>query len=552
MTTGKRLYITLSVLVFVAVLALLFQWGVRGYLQPRIGALLQQIIVRGSDSLYRFDQASCTVDVWTGTVALGECRLSLDSARYEARRVSGALPPLTVEMRFKEIRVTGLKVWTWLLHKRVDCGRLTLVGAEVSLYRHPGPVRRATPNPTNDLYALIRPLSVRVGEVLLGDVRVSYDNGDSARPFRWAFERCDLRLRDILVDSTTVSDSTRIAYARVFTVGMKKVSLLVGKQLYRLTLGALVYDFEDREAKLSDFSLRPVLDAAAFYKKVGHQEDRYAVRIGETRLAGLNISELLQYNSLHVDSAWLDGPEVDIFHDRTLPPSGRSKLGNFPSQLLLRVPLDILVRSIRTEGGRIRYGEKDARTKEVGTLAFDEVRGRVTNVTNVADAIRADPWWQIDLRGVFLGHSPITGLFKFDMRNPSGRFSVDASLQSLDAPALDSVMRPLAKASMRSFHLDRLDAHITGDEGGAKGDVRLRYDHLRVELLKTGPDSGSLSKKPLLSFLVNRIAVREDNPSGTKPERTAPAVSTRDPQKSFFNLIWKTLYDGVRKIVLKV
>jgi hypothetical protein len=269
-------------------------------------------------------------------------------------------------------------------------------------------------------------------------------------------------------------------------------------------------------------------------------------------LAGLNVSELLQYNLLHVDSAWLERPEVDIFHDRTLPPSGRSKLGNFPNQLLLKAPLDILVRSIRMEAGHIRYGEKDARTKEVGTLTFDGVRGRMTNMSNVADAVAADPWWQIDLRGVFLRHSPISALFRFDMRNPSGRFSVDASLQSLDAPALDSVMRPLAKASMRSFHLDRLDAHITGDEGGARGDVRLRYDHLRLELLKTGPDSGSLSKKPLLSFLVNRLAVRQDNPSGTSPERTAQGLSARDPQKSFFNLIWKTLYDGVRKIVLKV
>ena len=121
--------------------------GSCSYLRPRISALLQQIVVRGSDSLYRFDQASCTVDVWTGTVALEECRLTLDSARYEARKASGNLPSLTVGMHLKEIRVSGLKVWTWLLHKRVDCGRLTLVGAEVSLYRHPGPVRSGRTQP---------------------------------------------------------------------------------------------------------------------------------------------------------------------------------------------------------------------------------------------------------------------------------------------------------------------------------------------------------------------------------------------------------------------
>src|SRR6202012_1670265 len=183
---AKRLIWAGAVLVLVV---LVLDWGVRSYLKPRIGALIQRIVVEGSDSLYRFTSASPRVDLWTGSIALEDCRLSLDSARYAARLAAGDLPPLTATLDLTEIRVSGLGVWSWWLHKRVVCGRLVLVGARASLYRHQRPAK-----PGKDLSSLLRPLvrSITVGEVLLGDVSLAYDNGDSARPFRWAFERCDL------------------------------------------------------------------------------------------------------------------------------------------------------------------------------------------------------------------------------------------------------------------------------------------------------------------------------------------------------------------------
>ena len=547
----RRLYLFGAILAILALLALGLQWGVRSYLRPRIGALLQRIIVDGSDSLYRFSQSSCQVDLWTGSLALQDCTLSLDSTRYVARLDGGGLPPLTVVMHLREIRVSGLKVWTWLFHKRVDCGRLVLVGAEVSLYRHPGFKRNGgVKGPPTDLYSLIQPLvrSIRVGEVLLGDVRVAYDNGDSARPFRWAFQRCDLRLRDILVDSSTVSDDTRFAYARSFTIGMEKVSMLVGRQLYRINLGKLTYDFGARQALLSDFSLQSVQDAPAFYRAVGHETDRYSLHVSKVSLGGLDIEELLLYNFLHADTVNLLAPSVTISHDRTLPFAPREKQGNYPNQLVLKAPLDILVRKIHTEGGRISYAEKNAKTQRTGTLTFEGVNGLISNMTNVPEAIARDPWWTVGLHASFMGQSPVAALFSFDLRNTSGRFEVKAHLEDLDAPALDPLTQALASTSLSSLHVDSLETQMEGDEHGARASVRMRYDHLRVELLRPH----GLSKKPLLSMLANGFLVRADNPGSGAPERVARDVSQpKDPYKSFFNLIWKTLYAGVREIAVK-
>ncbi|HTJ15116.1 MAG TPA: hypothetical protein VL547_23935 [Dinghuibacter sp.] len=529
-----RRLLWIGVVLTVAIVGI--DWGIRSYLKPRIGALIERIVVEGSDSLYRFASGPPRVNLWSGTIALRDCRLTLDSARYTARLAAGDLPALTAVVDLEEIRVSGLRVFEWWLHKRVVCGRLTLVDARASLYRHRKPSKSG-----KDLYTLLRPVvrSITIGEVLLGDVRLSYDNGDSARPFRWAFERCDLRLRDIQMDSSTVSDSTRFAYAHSFTMGVKNVSILVGRQLYRLRLGSLTYDFAARAAALEDFSLSPALDADAFYRRVGHQADRYTLRVPSIGLYGVNMSEMLLYAYLHVDSAHLERPDIRIYHDRTQPPDTRSKVGRYPQQLLQKAPIDILIRRLSASSAAVEYAEKNPATDAVGTLSFDHVGALLSNVTNLP----GDPRWTARFDGYCLGRSPISALFTFYLGEPSGRFSLDAHIGNLDAAALNPLTGALAKASTGSFHMDRLDARITGDENGATGDVRMRYDHLRLTLLK----GDTARRKPLLSFLVNTLAVRSGNPNGV----ATGVRQTRDPHKSFFNLIWKTLYAGVKQIALR-
>lgn len=543
MSSVKRIYVLGSVVAGLLLLALVLQAGLQYYLKPRIGYLLQKIIVTGSDSLYRFDQGAFSVDIWNGGVSLDSCRLSVDSTRYARLKAEDALPALTVSMRLARIKISGLGIWKWLYSKKADCRTLTLAGADVTLYRHPVSIKTGEAPAGKELYPLIQSTvrSIRIGEVQLGSVSISYDNGDSAKPFRWAFERCDVRLRDILVDSSTEKDSTRIAYALGLTVAVKQVSLLTSKGLYHLGLGALSYDFGKRIAVLDALSLHPVLDAPDFYRKVKFQQDRYTLDIPEMRLFGLNISELLLFNRLRVDSADLKHAEIHITHDRMYPPSGRSNLGKYPNQLLLKAPLDILARRIRVEDGRLTYGEKSGSTLQWGILTFGHVHGLLTQVTNDPAAIAENPWWKADLYADFLGSSPLHALFAFYLGSPSGKFTVEASLKDLDADRLNPVTAALAGASFQSFQLTQLSCLLSGDERQASGSLHMQYRNLKMEL-----------GKPFVSFVVNKLALHPDNPSGKKPERVAAGIiQVRDPTKSFFNLIWKTMFGGMRTIVLR-
>ena len=73
------------------------------------------------------------------------------------------------------------------------------------------------------------------------------------------------------------------------------------------------------------------------------------------------------------------------------------------------------------------------------------------------------------------------------------------------------------------------------------------YSDLKVELLKEGEDGAPIKKKGLLSFLANTLVIYDANPAKNKPLRVAQVDFKRAPTSSFFSLLWKGLFSGMRE-----
>lgn len=82
----------------------------------------------------------------------------------------------------------------------------------------------------------------------------------------------------------------------------------------------------------------------------------------------------------------------------------------------------------------------------------------------------------------------------------------------------------------------------------SNGQVVFYYNDLKVNLLKEDED-GAKKKKGLLSFLANTILIKDENPTKGGEVRTANITFERVPQASFFNLMWKSVFVGIREIV---
>ena len=79
--------------------------------------------------------------------------------------------------------------------------------------------------------------------------------------------------------------------------------------------------------------------------------------------------------------------------------------------------------------------------------------------------------------------------------------------------------------------------------------MQLYYNKLKVKLLKEGEDGKPAQKKGLLSFLANTLIIKDANPSKGDAVRTAKIHFERPAGASFFNLLWKSVFVGMRETV---
>jgi hypothetical protein len=201
--------------------------------------------------------------------------------------------------------------------------------------------------------------------------------------------------------------------------------------------------------------------------------------------------------------------------------------------------------------GTVSYKEKNNRNQLMGHLLFPSVRGSIRNITNDKTAIARSSSCIADVRSGILKTGFLHALFRFNLADRSGAFSVRATISKLDAHQLQPLAKAMTSTDLQSFNMDQLQYEISGNERGGSGNLRMRYNNMDILINQVEPD-GSLDKKGLLSFLANRMVIYKDNPAGNDRERIASNVLTqRESTKSFFNFIWKTLYTSAGKIVMR-
>ena len=115
----------------------------------------------------------------------------------------------------------------------------------------------------------------------------------------------------------------------------------------------------------------------------------------------------------------------------------------------------------------------------------------------------------------------------------------------MNAVTLNSIIEPLAMASVKEGRIDEVVFNLDGTDTKAIGNVLFLYHGLKMEILKMGDDA-ELKKKGLVSLLANTLIKNENTSRANNKE----VNYDRDITKSFFNLIWKTIFTGAKNTAI--
>jgi hypothetical protein len=103
----------------------------------------------------------------------------------------------------------------------------------------------------------------------------------------------------------------------------------------------------------------------------------------------------------------------------------------------------------------------------------------------------------------------------------------------------------MALIRVNSGTINSLDFNFTGDNLNAGGKLVMKYSNLKVDILKRDKKSNDIKKKGIKSLIAN-IILKNDNPRNGDLREVNPHYD-RDVQESFLNLVWNTIFTGMKK-----
>ena len=324
-------------------------------------------------------------------------------------------------------------------------------------------------------------------------------------------------------------------------------SFITENNRYKLSMGAFDINNTNASMRIKNFTVKPMFTEAAFSKSLKQQEDLYNLEFNNIELSGIDTRLLITQKRLEAATATLQ-PVIKIYRDRTVAEDLTSKVGKYPHQMLQKIKFPFSVKKLVIKNGLVAYTEKSNVSKQTGVVGFKNINGTVSNVTNIIDLINKNNLLLLDATASFMGISKMHTVWKLPLNSNNGAFDVSGTAGGFNAVSLNPLIEPLGMASIKKGQVNKLSFNMTGTDLVANGSATLLYEDLKIEVLKL--DSGNVKKKGLQSLLVNAL-MKNSNPLNGAT-RTEEINYQRDISKSFFNLLWKSIFSAAKKTVQKL
>ncbi|RZL34067.1 MAG: hypothetical protein EOP00_32210, partial [Pedobacter sp.] len=387
--------------------------------------------------------------------------------------------------------------------------------------------------------------SINVKNIKVVDADFDYYNGQTKLN---AVKHLSINVKDVLVDSLAQFDTTRVFHSKEIAFNMSGYSSLSKDKMYTLKVDTVRGSIGNKNVSIRGFKMIPMFKDLAFSRKYDTQKDRYDLSFDKIDLNGIDFISLKEDGILNVDKVALGPAKVSVFMNRELPPPNFDKGRNYPHRALTRLPIPTIIKTLSLNNVDVAYTEFSEKTKERGTVKLNNLRGDISNLTNDSLRLVKNNHAIANLSTDIMGTGKMDVKIDFNLTAPDAAFSYSGNIGPFDMKVLNPLSKPLGLIEIESGKVQKAYFNINANASRSNGVVRFQYSDLKVNLLGEN-EGGAKEKKGLLSFLANKILIKDANPTKGEEVRSANVTFEREPQGSFFNLMWKSIFVGIRETV---
>ena len=505
---------------------------------------IAQAVQEKTKGLYLLHYDHLAFDEVAGMLHVGNIDIRPDTAVYQQMVRDKKDPHMLLQIHVDSLDIARVKTPKALLNKELEGGKLEVSGARIRIVIRHFKKDTTVYNPAPDLtqQLLGKFLKIAVDSVQIRDASVLVGSLDSSTDY-FRGNKVSILLSHLLIDSNAKRDSSTILFSRDLTLGCKELRLPTRNKKYTVGIDSLLFTSTDNTLRVTQLTLRPRLSEAAFAASFPAQKDRYDFLLRHIALRHIDRKAIWR-KAIRADSLVIGESAFKVYRDISRPPDTTSKVGKYPQQQLMRLPFPVSIGKIIFTHSFIEYKEKNGKSHNSGKVQFYDVRAGIQNVTNRREDRRKDNRCVVDFRARFLDKAPVNARLVMFLGDPKGRFTIEGDIGAIAAAHLNPLTEPMGLARLDRGEINHLRFAIRGTDSTGDGRVSLSYSHLKVSLLKKDKDQPGYDKKGLASLLANLVVNNSSPPAGPDPKEVH---FQRILYKSMFNLIWKTLFTGIKK-----
>lgn len=524
-------------------------WYISIKLKPFIRKEITELVKKSTHGLYRIEFTTIHTNFITGSAAIADVKITPDTAVFKQLIAIQKAPNNLYYITLKKLSIGHFHPWAMYFRKEAKIDLLLFDKPNVTMVnKHFEFNENRPPRPRKSPFDYISKLfkSLRIAVVDFKGANFKYINNNDSIPEVDSVANLNVTLKDWLIDEHSASDTSRLYLLKDIVINVNNYSYATPDSMYHIKVDQL--DFASSTGKLSikQFGFLPRYNEANFAKVNGYARDRFTIKLNNLAMDGLNLPAYVQKQELIANQLHISDGVVSVYNDNNYPKRRVDKTGKFPHQLLQLLKAKLNIKKINLNNIDLSFAELDQNSKQIGKLTFEKTSGVISNVTNMKKEKAVRPFMRANLQSYMMGQGRLAIDFSFDLNSPVGAFSYNGALTNLDGRTLNKITKPLGMIQVNRGDIRKLAFDIKADENVAKGKLGFTYNNLSVALLKKEEGRQRLVKKGLISFLANNLVIYSDNPSAEGKFTTASINYKRQITASFFNYIWKTLYQGIK------
>lgn len=435
--------------------------------------------------------------------------------------------------KIESITIEHFNIWDLAFNDVIQAESIIINKPRVILYKKGEKLINDSKNINKQIVEPFRKI-VSVSNIYLNDGTVDVVSLDNDKPIL-SVKKIILKLEGILITDATLKEKIPIQY--------KRYALIIDSLFYRpsafyhINIGKI--STEKNFLKINNFSHLPQFNRRDFTKRLDKEKDIYTLKFDSAQVAKMDWGFKNDRFFFKANSVVINHFDANIYRGK-MPKDDLSKKYLY-NHLLRNIKFPLQIDTLQVLKSKLVYEEEKDFSKGPGVLNFDKFNLQATNLRS-GFGLKKTNDVKIKVNCVFMKTSPLDVDWSFNVLDKNDSFHIQGVISNFDVAAMGRFSKPYMNASFIGV-FNKYRFNFYGNDNIAKGNASLDYDDLKVKLYK--------KKKPekeakLKSAIVNLLVKNDSN----EKSKTADVELERIQEKSFYNFLWRSIAESLKKILI--